>query len=267
MNLLDWFPMYVELWQGESVKCLSLAAQGAYMACLTAQFKEGSIPSDISKLARVIGADKSELESIWPEIASKFEDCGEGRMINFRMDQIRIAQEEKADKKRESGSKGGLAKQANKVASSANSSARNLPVANGKQRSSKALASRVEKSRERENTPKGVLGDKSPQKKKREPKPKSEFIPPTPEEVAAWFRAKSYPMIEARAFYAHHQTRDWFLSRGKKMSDWHMAVETWMINHEKGIFEGNGHSNGKVDPDNLPEYKGLTQEQKDLINR
>jgi uncharacterized protein YdaU (DUF1376 family) len=106
-NELGWFPVYVGLWQGESVKCLSLAAQGAYMACITAQFKEGSIPADLTRLARVIGADRAELEAVWPEIADKFSETEPGRLANSRMTQVKADQEQKVETARINGSKGG----------------------------------------------------------------------------------------------------------------------------------------------------------------
>lgn len=108
-NQLDWFPVYVGLWQGESVKCLSLAAQGAYMACITAQFREGTIPADLSRLARVIGADRTELESVWPEIADKFTEVEPGRLANAKMSEVRDEQEQKRQIARANASKGGKA--------------------------------------------------------------------------------------------------------------------------------------------------------------
>jgi len=91
---LDWFPLYIDKWTGESVKCLSLRAQGAYMAILCHQFKEGSVPSDVNKLARCIGADPAELAEALEEIRAKFTEV-DGRLVNEPMAQIKAEQEQK----------------------------------------------------------------------------------------------------------------------------------------------------------------------------
>ena len=105
-NSLGWFPLYLDLWQGESVKCLSYKAQGLYMACLCSQFREGSIPSDLHKLTRVTGGDYEELCEAWPEIQDKFVEFESGRLINLRMDSIRREQESKSELFKSSGSSG-----------------------------------------------------------------------------------------------------------------------------------------------------------------
>jgi hypothetical protein len=91
------------------------------------------------------------------------------------------------------------------------------------------------------NNPTDYIGAKAPKQKR----PSIVFVPPTKEEVAAEFKSRGLPMTEARMFYAHHDTRDWFLSKGKKMVRWRSAVDTWQGNYEKGVFSPtpNGSSN------------------------
>ncbi len=106
MNTLDWLPLYLDLWEGESVKRLSLGAQGAYLRILVLQFRESTIPSDMKLLALLIGADRQDLESVWPEIGGKFVDLGDGRLMNLRMDAVRREQEQKMNLAVSSGKRG-----------------------------------------------------------------------------------------------------------------------------------------------------------------
>ena len=92
MNPLDWCPWYLSKWQGESVRLLSLAAQGAYMQILLLQFREGSVPSDVKKLAKLIGQDSTDLAAVWPEISEQFVEGNPGRLVNVTMAEIRFAQ-------------------------------------------------------------------------------------------------------------------------------------------------------------------------------
>jgi uncharacterized protein YdaU (DUF1376 family) len=105
-EIKDWFPLYMDLWKGESVRKLSMAARGVYLDMLLLQFSEGSIPKDLALIARLIGCYKEELENVWPEIQDKFRDGENGRIFNPRMAQIRHEQEEKSQMFRESGSNG-----------------------------------------------------------------------------------------------------------------------------------------------------------------
>lgn len=105
MTGFEWAPCELALWQGESVKLLSLAAQGAYWQILLLQFREGSVPSDPKKLARLIGCDSSDLNEIWPEIKEKFVEFEPGRLQNARMADIREEQLEKAATVSEKGRK------------------------------------------------------------------------------------------------------------------------------------------------------------------
>lgn len=51
------------------------------------------------------------------------------------------------------------------------------------------------------------------------------FCPPTIEEVQSYIQEKGYS-IDAEAFIAFYQSKDWMIGKNK-MKDWRMAVVTW----------------------------------------
>ena len=52
------------------------------------------------------------------------------------------------------------------------------------------------------------------------------FTPPTVEQVADYCRERNNG-IDPEYFCAYYAKQNWFLSNGRKMSDWKMAVITW----------------------------------------
>lgn len=87
-----WFAFYPDDYIA-GTRCLSLAAKGAFVDLLSYQFSNGSIPSDEKVLCRIVGASSKEWRSIRGEVLPKFEDDGEGGMINRRMEKEREERE------------------------------------------------------------------------------------------------------------------------------------------------------------------------------
>ena len=76
------------------------------MRLLCYQWLEGSIPRDPKKLANLCGVDPNYfLEDIWPSLDEVFDVIDE-RLVNPKLDRIRIATEEKVSKFREAGKRG-----------------------------------------------------------------------------------------------------------------------------------------------------------------
>ena len=86
-----------------------------------------------------------------------------------------------------------------------------------KQNQSEPEESRKEKKR---NEKKGN------EKEKKDSNTLKRFDPPTVEEVAAYCRERRNN-INAEYFVAYYAKQNWYLSNGRKMSDWKMAVITW----------------------------------------
>ena len=131
MNGFEWAPCIMRYWNGESVKLLSFAAQGAYWRILVMQFAEGSVPSDLKKLSKLMGCDSADLVDVWPEIESKFVESEPGRMLNVRMAEVRFEQQQKAEKASGKASKAAAArwtaKPAEPASTDASSNAQAIP--------------------------------------------------------------------------------------------------------------------------------------------
>jgi uncharacterized protein YdaU (DUF1376 family) len=118
-----WFAFYVDDWLG-GTRRMTAAAKGAFIELLCDQFANGSIPQDEDQIQMIAGVRPDEWASIRASVLSKFEDDGDGGLINRRMEKEREEREEIRQKRISAGSKGGSKKVANAKANGSS-----LPVA------------------------------------------------------------------------------------------------------------------------------------------
>jgi len=86
---LPWFPFYAADWLTDpDVRAMTYAERGLYLECLCMQWREGSIPSDVKRLARITGAPAKLLH----RILGKFEPSRDGELQNARMEKVRREQ-------------------------------------------------------------------------------------------------------------------------------------------------------------------------------
>ena len=84
----------------DSTRFWDANACGLYIRCLCIQWEHGGIPSDLKTLARGVGMDTSEVESLWQTVGQKFEQGDDGLLINRRLEAVRSRQEEVSEKRR-----------------------------------------------------------------------------------------------------------------------------------------------------------------------
>ena len=68
-----------------------------------------------------------------------------------------------------------------------------------------------------------------------------QFIPPTLDEVKAYFEERG-TSISPDAFWAHYEANGWVQSRGKPIKNWKACLTTW--EHRRGEF-GDGHARAR----------------------
>lgn len=68
------------------------------------------------------------------------------------------------------------------------------------------------------------------EKDKNNSKPQKQFTPPTVDDVRQYCAERGNG-IDAEYFVAYYENRDWKLTNGKKMRDWHLAIVTWERNN------------------------------------
>lgn len=98
MNKPPAFQFYAKDWNSDlSVKLMTLAQRGAYISLLAHNWTEGKLPAKLSALARLIDANQSEFDAVWPAIKGKFApvDGDPESISNPRMDADRVAMEQR----------------------------------------------------------------------------------------------------------------------------------------------------------------------------
>lgn len=82
-----WLPLFVSDWlSSESVSCMSLAAQGAFIRLLCYQWQNGTIPDDEVRLAKLLIVTPADFSEVWPELIPVFPVVEEGRRQNKRLE-------------------------------------------------------------------------------------------------------------------------------------------------------------------------------------
>lgn len=132
----------------ENVAVMSNQEVGCYMKLMCYCWREGSIPSDISKLARLCGEDSSAMAKLWLSIELCFTEDPEntGRLIHPRLEEEREKQESHRQERSDSGLKGAKSRWGNRKQriakpSQKNGSAMKEPMANDGSSSSPSSSS------------------------------------------------------------------------------------------------------------------------------
>jgi uncharacterized protein YdaU (DUF1376 family) len=92
-----------------NVASMSLQERGAYVTLLCVCWLEQSLPDDVARLGRMVGATAPQMRRIWPAIRACFREHPDeqGRLIHPRLEQERKSQAEFRLKQAENGKKGG----------------------------------------------------------------------------------------------------------------------------------------------------------------
>lgn len=92
----------------ENQMLMELAEVGAYIRLICVCWKEGSIPTDLRKLARLAGCAPRDMAKVWPALEPCFEahHSEPGRLVHPRLERERVKQEKHKQKMREAGKKG-----------------------------------------------------------------------------------------------------------------------------------------------------------------
>jgi uncharacterized protein YdaU (DUF1376 family) len=142
----------------ENVMLMNNRELGCYMRLMCYTWREGSIPNDIEKIAKLCVEDGSAMAQLWLAISSCFERAPDrdDRLVHPRLDLERLKQQEHRKERAESGKKGAKSRW-NKHDGTANGSAIAQPMANDGSSSSTSPISKS-KSEEQKRAP----GEKPP---------------------------------------------------------------------------------------------------------
>ena len=106
-----WYPR--DFAADEHVVLMDLQTEGAYRRLLDHQWLHGSIPSDIPSLAKICkGIHPATMQRLWPGLSPCFRAYEiDGRLVNEKMERVRVAWDAHRAKKVEAGRRGGLSTQ------------------------------------------------------------------------------------------------------------------------------------------------------------
>lgn len=92
----------------ENVAAMSLEERGAYITLLCYCWKEGSIPAETKRIARLLGVRSQVITRLWPGLEPCFREASgkPGRLVNPRLERERRKQVARRKKLSEAGKKG-----------------------------------------------------------------------------------------------------------------------------------------------------------------
>ena len=195
----------------ENVVVMTNEEIGCYMKLLCYCWREGTIPAEVAKLARLCGVDSTAMALLWPAIQKCFEQDRDqpDRLVHPRLEEEREKQEKFRAKKAEAGRDGAKSRWANKKRIMAqpsvchkqeNGTAIGLPMAKD---SSSSLSSSS-----------SLLGT---YKGKGQP---SYAIPASEAEAVEWCVAAGVPPDFAKDLYNQCEGRGWVDGAGQDIRSW-----------------------------------------------
>ena len=131
---------------------------------------------------------------------------------------------EKAEKMRENGSKGGRPKTKNNQEEPDETKENQEEANENKQNPIKEKKRKEIESKVNESSSKNIVTLKR-------------FIPPTADEVKAYCDERGVFLIDPQQFVDYYEARGWMLKKNQKMVDWKAAVRTWEKNERDRMKE------------------------------
>ena len=205
---------------------------GLYLRLLSLQWREGSIPSDPEKLARICGLDGPAMAGLMAQVGPCFEPVADdpSRLFNQRLKMVSNKAEESTRKLAEQGRAGARARWGGNGPAMPPPSYPDGP----------AIAKRESESdittKDPPSPPDG--GSEAPKpksgkrKQKKSPTPPPADFKPSESDIA-WFRktigvvSKKRVDLETQNFLTHHARK------GNEFADWNQAWKNWMVREAK----------------------------------
>lgn len=251
-----WFPFYTDdFWQDENVAAMTLEEVGLYLRLLCLQWREGSIPADPERLARIAGISREAIGTLWENVSGCFQPLPDDptRLANPRLLAVANRQTEVHRKAVESGRKGGLASKgalSDPTAKPEGASSKPQPYRESESEVTTTTtppsppAGETSQSDPEKPTAKSPRGKNKPRKRKTPTTPPPDRFDPSTANTE-WFRkqfgvvAKSLVDRETGKFLDRHK------SLGNQFVDWQAAWRTWMTNWQTDF--------GKRSPAGVPD--------------
>lgn len=92
-----------------NVLAMTMAERGCYITLLCLCWTDGSLPADLSRMARLIGLTSGQLQKMWPALGVCFKPHPDdvGRLVQPRLERERVKQDDFRQRQSENGRLGG----------------------------------------------------------------------------------------------------------------------------------------------------------------
>jgi len=218
-------------------------AVGAYMRLLSFQWINGAIPATTARLRAIMGFSDAGGDPLplWETyISAKFEDRGDGMMVNRRLEQVRAEQTAHREKLSARGRKGAAAKHGLNYGTSTQQADAKQCLGTTKADAKQCLdvdqKVALQSSVFSLQSPTPSSSPSPPSETPKPPKGASrgnrQFQPPTLSEVQA-YAAESIPKlgdVECERFFDHFTSNGWKVGGKAPMKDWKAALRNWSRN-------------------------------------
>jgi uncharacterized protein YdaU (DUF1376 family) len=98
MNNLPYYRLYPKDFDtDENVRLMSMCEKGLYIALLNHSWVNGSVPNDITKIARIAGESVRVVKKCWVQVSRCFNENASGGLVNRRLEDERILAETKGE--------------------------------------------------------------------------------------------------------------------------------------------------------------------------
>lgn len=212
----------------ENVMLMSNQELGCYMKLMCYAWREGSIPSDIGKIAKLCGEDSSAMAQLWIAIGACFAQASDrdDRLLHPRLDQERMKQQEHRKERSEAGAKGAATRWNGK-----NGSAIKQPLANDGSSSSSSSSSES-KEQKKEHAPQAALPTPTKRTDLGHRIPDDWTLTPDLEAYCRQKRPDLDPHDQAERFVLHWRSK---AGKDARKTDWGLTYMTWIRNaHRTG---------------------------------
>ena len=203
---------------------LSQAELGAYLRLLCAQWSKGGLPDDMTKLERIAGGPVTE------DVLAKLPLCEDGKRRNKRMEVERDKQAAYRQEQAEKGRAGAAARWHRHSPGNGTGNATAIAQALPKPM---AQASFCQWPGDGSPSPSPSPDSSLPERESPKPTKKpQEVIPPTLEDVRAKMIEVGLTAEDGDRFFHCHERKGWMIN-GRKMKNWHSAINYWKSNERK----------------------------------
>jgi len=211
----------------ENVVLMSNTEVGCYIKLLCFCWKQGSIPSGVSKIAKLCGENSEAMAELWQSIEPCFRNGQPDRLIHPRLEIERKKQASFSKERSESGKKGADARWGKKDESKNGYFPDSHTVAGNPADEKQSEIKHKDGSAIQELIAKNGSSSSSSSSSSSLKKRDKGFTPPSEQDVIDYFKEKGYRAAAAKKAFEYYNITNWKDSTGKQVKSWKQKM--WAV--------------------------------------